>query len=342
MKLNKIATSLIVIFIVIFALIWAKNFLIPLVLAFLIWFLIKETRDQIRRIPYIGKLLPKWLLTFFSMVVLFSLIFILTNIVVTNINDLLSNIDSYQLNLAKINMNIISEYHIDMLDIWEQNKGSFELSTILKQIINGLSDFVSNAFMIVLYVLFLFIEESAFRPKLKALFPESGNYQQALENISKINESIGSYISLKTIVSLITGLTSYIALLFIGIDSPFFWALIIFVLNFIPTIGSLIATAFPAMIAFLQYGEFTYLFIVLGIVGAIQLVVGNFIEPKIMGNSLNISPLVVIISLSFWGLIWGIIGMILSVPIMVILILFLANFKETKPLAILLSDKGNV
>ena len=82
--------------------------------------------------------------------------------------------------------------------------------------------------------------------------------------------------------------------------------------------------------------------VVISIVGVIQLIVGNFLEPKIMGNSLNLSPLIVIISLSVWGSIWGIVGMVLSVPITVIMIILFAQFKSTKPIAILLSEKGIV
>ena len=136
--------------------------------------------------------------------------------------------------------------------------------------------------------------------------------------------------------------TLWAILLFIGVDAPVFWAFLIFVLNFIPTIGSLIATLFPAIFALLQFGEFTPGILVLAIVGTIQLIVGNFIEPRVMGNSLNISPLVVFLTLAIWGVIWGITGMLLSVPITVILIIVMSEFPSTQPLAILLSQKGSI
>ena len=132
------------------------------------------------------------------------------------------------------------------------------------------------------------------------------------------------------------------ALEIIGIDSPVFWAFLIFILNFIPTIGSLVATLFPAIFCLLQFGEFTQGIQVLIFVGSTQLVVGNLLEPRLMGNTLNISPLVVIISLSFWGAIWGITGMLLSVPIAVIMVIVFSQFEQTKSIAIMLSKRGKI
>ena len=179
---------------------------------------------------------------------------------------------------------------------------------------------------------------------MKAIYPKKDQFDTTNEILLKIDKSIGSYISIKTLVSLLTATLSYITLLLIGIDSALFFAFLIFLLNFIPSIGSLIATIFPALMALLQYGSETYtpFILVVVFVGAIQLVIGNFLEPKLMGNSLNISSLVVILSLTIWGVIWGVAGMVLSVPITVIMILIFSNFESTKKIAILLSEKGEI
>jgi predicted PurR-regulated permease PerM len=137
-----------------------------------------------------------------------------------------------------------------------------------------------------------------------------------------------------------TGFCSYIVLLLVGVEAPLFWAFLIFILNFIPTVGSLIATLFPAIFALFQFGEFSQSLIILSVVGSIQVVFGNFVEPKLMGSTLNISPLVVFLTLALWGLIWGITGMLLSVPITVSIIIIMSEFPGTRPIAILLSQKG--
>ena len=160
--------------------------------------------------------------------------------------------------------------------------------------------------------------------------------------MTKIEQSVTSYLGLKTFTSLLTGGLSYIALLFIDIDAPAFWAFLIFLLNFIPTVGSLVATAFPVLFCLLQFGGFREAIIVLIAVGVIQILVGNLLEPRLLGSSMNISPLVAILSLSIWGVLWGVVGMLLSVPITVIMVIIFAQFESTRPVAIMLSEKGRI
>jgi len=342
MNLNKIAFSLIISISVITILVVGKDFIIPMILALLIWFLIKEIRNYAGKLPLIGKKSPKWLLSILSTLILFSVFGFVINVLIGNINNLTNNIDDYEKNVNQINSQLITQFKVDFLSMWSNYIGEFDFTSLLKDLLNSLTDLFGNAFMIGLYVLFLFFEESAFTPKLKALYPNQLKREETSVTLEKINTSISKYITLKTIVSIITGTASYIALSIIGVDTPLFWSFLIFILNYIPTIGSLIATLFPATIALLQFGDLTHFFVVLGVIGFIQVIVGNIIEPKMMGNTLNVSSLVVILSLSFWGLIWGITGMVLSVPITVIIIILFSQFESTKAIAILLSEKGQI
>lgn len=342
MNLSRIAFSLIISISVIAILVIGKDFIIPMILALFIWFLIKEIRNYAGKIPFIGKKSPKWLLSILSTLILFSLFGFVINILIDNINNLTNNISDYEKNVEQINNQLIIQFKVDFLEMWSNYIGEFDFSTLLKELLNSLTELFGNAFMIGLYVLFLFFEESAFTPKLKALYPDKIKLNETSLTLEKINQSISKYITLKTIVSIITGTASYIALSIIGVDTPLFWAFLIFILNYIPTIGSLIATLFPATIALLQFGDMTHFFTVLGVIGIIQVIVGNIIEPKMMGNTLNVSSLVVILSLSFWGIVWGVTGMVLSVPITVIIIIMFSQFKSTKAIAILLSEKGNI
>ena len=193
---------------------------------------------------------------------------------------------------------------------------------------------------------FEFVRDAFDTNWIAPLGPHVNGFEEELEKytnvkgmVDKIGKSITGYLGIKTFTSLLTGFISYFALLFIGVDAPLFWAFLIFILNYIPTVGSLIATFFPTAFALLQYGDLSHAVLVLSIVGAIQVIVGNILEPRFMGSSLNISPLVVILTLIVWNAIWGVVGMLLSVPITVIIIIVLAEFEGSRPIAILLSKK---
>ena len=128
----------------------------------------------------------------------------------------------------------------------------------------------------------------------------------------------------------------------IGLDFAAFWGMLIFFLNFIPTVGSILATVFPSLLAVIVFESPAAIIGVIGGITGIQLLVGNFMEPKLMGNSLNLSPLVILLSLSLWGSLWGIPGMFLCVPITVIAMIICSHFAQTRPVAIFLSGNGRL
>jgi len=203
------------------------------------------------------------------------------------------------------------------------------------------SSLFGDAFLVIIYLVFILLEEPIFPRKIRAIYDSPERLDNALNMLEKIDKSTSNYMAIKSLMSLLTGTLSFFVLLLIGIDAPFFWAFLIFLLNYIPAIGSLIATLFPTIFAMLQFGDITHPVLVVTIVGAIQVLIGNLLEPRIMGNSLNISTLVVFITLAVWGAIWGVIGMLLSVIITAIMILVMSEIPSTRAIAILLSKKGD-
>ena len=322
-------------------LIYAQSIIIPFILAILFWFLIRVIKKLLRKVKYIGNW-PKWILTLISLAFLLGILVFIIQLITQNIQQLSQTLPVYEANINKMTNAINARFNIDIGTILTDMTEDFKFGGMLTGLFSALTGIFGDAFTVLLYLVFLLLEEPIFPKKIRAMYPDQEKFNHINALIGKIDHSIGSYIALKTVVSLVTGFLSYFALLFIGVDAPVFWAFLIFVLNFIPTIGSLIATLFPAIFALLQFGEFTPGILVLAIVGTIQLIVGNFIEPRVMGNSLNISPLVVFLTLAIWGVIWGITGMLLSVPITVILIIVMSEFPSTQPLAILLSQKGSI
>jgi predicted PurR-regulated permease PerM len=322
-------------------LIYAQVVIIPFILALLFWYLIRVIKKLLIKIKFLDRV-PNWVMTIVSSLFLLSFVWLIINMIMNNIQQITENMPLYQNNIIHITNGLNSRFNIDMATIFQNFAKNFEFASILTGVLAALTGLFGNAVTILLYLVFLLLEEHIFPKKLVAMYPHKHDLDKITMIIGKIDKSISNYIALKTIISLCTGILSYFALLFIGVDAPAFWAFIIFVLNFIPTIGSLIATVFPAIFALLQFGQFKEGLLILGIVGSIQLVVGNFVEPKLMGNSLNISPLVVLLTLAIWGVMWGITGMLLSVPVTVIMIIVMAEFPSTRPFAILLSQDGKI
>lgn len=342
MKAGRITNALLISIAFVTILIYGKGLIIPFVIALFFWFLIKEIRDLINRIPYVKNKVPNIVLNLVGFLFIFAVIGGIVQILALNIKQLTTLLPLYQQNITDVANSIQTQFNIDIISKSKEFLGDYEYSKLLSTLLNSLKDLFGKTFLIIIYTLFLLLEEPFFSSKIKAIYSKNENFEEVNSILNQIDKSIGRYISIKTLVSFLTGFFSYIALVFIGIDAPLFWAFLIFLMNYIPTIGSLIATVFPTIFAMLQFGEVMPGIWVLAVVGGIQLIMGNFIDPKLTGNSLNVSPLVVIIGLSFWGALWGILGMILSVPITVMMIIIFAQIPSTRPIAILLSKKGNV
>jgi AI-2 transport protein TqsA len=184
---------------------------------------------------------------------------------------------------------------------------------------------LSNTFLVVVFTLFLITGESMSEEKHSV--------------IEEIKTNAGKYIQAKLLTSGATALLSYIALVSFNVEMAFMFAILTFLLNFIPNIGSIIAVVLPLPIILLQFGiGFSFIFLAIALVG-IQVVIGNILEPKIMGESMGLHPVTILLFLTFWGFIWGVTGMFLSVPITATLKIIFSKFELTKPISELFSGK---
>ena len=152
-----------------------------------------------------------------------------------------------------------------------------------------------------IYVLLLLMEYKSFNQKLEAMCNDADKFGKLKDTIFHISESINTYLKIKTAASILTGVASYAVLMTMQVDYAGFWALLIFLLNFIPTIGSIVAVTFTLLAVSIQFTSMTPLLVLAGLLGTIQFIVGNIIEPKFMGTHLNLSPIIIILSLAFWG-----------------------------------------
>ena len=199
-------------------------------------------------------------------------------------------------------------------------------------VLRGLTGVLTNAFLILLAVVFMLLEASTVPAKLRAIL---GSPDAPLDRFDEFLDKMQNYVAIKTVVSLATGIFVAVGLVLLGVDYPILWGALAFALNYVPTIGSIIAAVPPVLLALIQIGPGTALATaVLFIV--VNLVMGNGIEPRFMGRGLGLSTLVVFLSLVFWGWVLGPVGMLLSAPLTMTVKIALDSMPEARGIAILL------
>ncbi len=218
---------------------------------------------------------------------------------------------------------------------------SFELLPVglfdlLGGALGAIASFASNTFLVLLTVIFILVEAVGFSTKLRAAFGEGAHFGQ----LERMTQQVQNYLVIKTAISATTGLLVGLWVAALGLDFALLWGLVAFLLNFIPSLGSIIAAVPAVLLAVVQLGLPRAGVIALGYVG-INIVFGNFVEPMLMGRRLGLSTLVVFVSLVFWGWVWGPIGMLFSVPLTMVVKIALENTEEFRWVAVMLdADPG--
>lgn len=235
------------------------------------------------------------------------------------------------------NLPVEFQGYINALD-WTS---AIEFSSLTAFVTSGLGSFInffSYLFLIILYMVFILAGGGQVAAKVKVALHNrfAAKISDVIENIDR---QVRQYLLMKTMISLGTGTLTTVLLLIFGVDFAVFWGFLTFLLNYIPNVGSVLATVFPIGVSLLQYGSLgRSVGVAIALIGA-QMVMGNIVEPKVMEKSLNLSPLLVLISLIFWGWLWGVWGMVLAVPIVSTIKIIFENVDVLKPIAVLMSGE---
>jgi len=206
---------------------------------------------------------------------------------------------------------------------------------LVASILNSLKDVLTNAFLIIFTMIFMLLEVSSVGTKVEAAF---GRSAESMQGPRVFLQNLGRYLGIKTIVSTATGTCAGVLTWSLGLDFPLLWAMLAFLLNYVPTIGSIIAAVPAILLALVQLGPGAAGATAMGF-AAINVVFGNVIEPRLMGYGVGISPLVVFVGLVFWGWVFGPVGMLLSVPLTMTLKLGLESDARTRWVAILIGSE---
>ncbi|NOT73904.1 MAG: AI-2E family transporter [Cyclobacteriaceae bacterium] len=329
--------------IIIFLLIFFKELLKPLALGILLWYFIKAFNGLIEKIKFRGKPLNIWLRRGIALLIIIGVIEGSIRVLVANINQIITNYPAYRATLDTMIASLGNSVGMENLTNNIETKiGELDIEGFLKEMVTSTSSLVGNLFLVIVYTIFLLLEENSFVKKMSMVFNAPGQADKISRLMNQIYHSTNKYMTVKAFVSLAIAVLGYIVLIIVGVDFAFLWALLIFGLNFIPYVGSLISTLLPAVFSVLQFGSLWPFAYVFGSIMMIHVIIGNYVEPKVMGKSLNLSPLVVLVALSFWGAVWGLLGMLLSVPFTSIMLITFAQFPSTRGIAIMLTEHGDI
>lgn len=316
--------------------IW-QNIIVPFILSLLIASVIVSLSNFIKRFKYVGIVsMP------LALAIIWGFFYIIGNLINNNINDVVTKLPKYQAKLVDMFSEYAERFHLnEAIDI-EKVLSEVNFSQVLGNAFTSIMDVFSSIWMILFFAVFIIIEQQHFSWKLQKMFTTRIKYNKTVDIIRQIRWDIKSYFVIKAIISFATATLSYVVMRIIGLDFAEFWALLIFILNFIPNIGSIIAVFFPIMLSLVQFDWFVQFIFTTAFLVWIQFLMWNLIEPRYLWNKLNLSPLVILLSLSFWWILWWVIWMLLSVPIIVVINVILSKFKSTRPIAILMSEKGEI
>ena len=336
---------------IVFILWIAQGVIVPVVVAAFVSFLIFSVKRGIDRVPGIGPLLPSSVSFTLAFGVIVLVLFGLALLVRANVEEVIAQAPLYRERFAEIagglatwaeGLPLPGDGMEDAVSRVRANLTGFAESA-LGGVAGATRGILGGLVTISLYVAFMLVERGRLMRKIVLVAGPERAAAIVSEVIDDIGHLVRQYVSIKTLTSLIVASISLVIMLILGVDFAAFWALVIFAFNFIPIIGSIIAVILPTALALVQpSGGPGLALLTLGLLTVAEQAVGSIIEPRLLGRSLNLSPLVILLSLAAWGTLWGFAGLLLCVPMTVAVMIVLSQFEATRPIAILLSDNGEI
>lgn len=326
--------------VVLFLLVQAKFILIALAIAIILFSLTSDAINSISRLRF-GKVgITNWVASIAAVLLIASALLTIAGIVVLQVNNVLSTTLLYADQAQTAAAQLFSFLGSDVEAAILASIRSIQISGYLRSAAGQAGSFASATVLVILFVGFLFAERIWFNTKLENLLQDKDQAVRISAIIGSIIRRVNRYLMVKTGVSAVTGVAVFAIMTIFNLEFAAAMGLFAFVLNYIPSVGSIIATLIITMVAYIQVPEPSMALLIFVLVGITQFLFGNVIDPMLMGKTLRLSSFGIIISLAFWGAVWGIPGMFLAVPFMVALMIVCSHIPSARPVAILLSREG--
>lgn len=337
---SSFALGFIVLCLVVYILYVAKAILMPFFVAVFVWYLINALARFFGKLQQGGKTLPRFLCFLLAILSLLGGVWLVFEVVGRNITAVMQAAPAYQQNFEKIVPKIVDMFHLEHKPTVRDLLTYIDLATVMTASAKLFTGLAGKTMVVTFYVGFLLYEQKFFRHKIRLMIEDDETEAHVLQIFKNIDIKIQKYIGVKSFVSAIDSMITFAILTFFDVDFAGFWGLLAFFLHFIPYAGSFLAISLPSIIALIQFGDISSCLFVLGSLGTSHAFLGHVLDPYLMGQNLNLSPIFIISSLAMWGMIWGVPGMFLSIPILAMLTIVLSQFPRTRPIAILMSKTG--
>lgn len=339
-RVQAVALIIIAFAVVLFLLVQARFLLISLATAIILFSLTADAIGFIAR-QRIGPIhVPNWLASIAALVLIAALLLTLSSVILAQINTVVVTTLSYAEEAPQAIAGLFSWLSEDGQQAVLASIQSVELSAYIRTLAGQAGNLMQGTVLVILFVGFLFAERVWFSTKLVNFLGDEARADRVGRIIGSIIHRVNRYLLVKTLVSVVTGAMVYVVAMLFALDLAMALAILTFLLNYIPNIGSIVATVLVALVAHVQLADVGTTAAIFIVVGIIQFVNGNIIDPMMMGRALRLSSFGILISLAFWSAVWGIPGMFLSVPIMVGLMIVCSEVPALRPVAILLSREG--
>ena len=323
-----------------------QDIFIPIIFSVLVGFVIIGMTRMLAKVPVLGPRLSiqvRYIVAALIMAVgLVSVVWLQF----ANVGRAVALAPQYQDSLLNSIQNLAVTLGLESEPSWKSLRQQFLAQVSIQRLVGGtlgsVLSIVATLIVVFLYVAFLLVEQRSFAAKIKNISDDPGQVAFIRQMITNVNGKIGTYLALKTLLSVVLGILSWAIMAFFGMEFAVFWGVLIALLNYVPYIGSFLSVFLPAVFAILQFGNLNSVLAVMVPLSIVQFANGNFLDPYLMGNSLNLSPFVILVSLTVWSALWGIPGAFLAVPMTAVMVMIFAEFPGTRPFAVLLSRKGDV
>ena len=323
-----------------------KSVFVPIVFGVLVVYVIVGLTRLVQRAPYLGRMLPVQVCYTISVLIIGLGFSFVAYLFIAHKDSAIALAPQYQNTLLAAIQKVAVFLRIESEPTWATLRqdlfAQINLQKLIASVIASLSSILVSVVVVLLYTAFLLIEQRSFDRKLANLSSDPSKLARIRQVTNDINARIGSYLALKTVLSILLGALSWVTMKLVGVEFAGVWAVLITMLNYVPYIGSFLGVLFPVALSIVQFADPGTVFVVFISLTIIQFLIGSVLEPYVMGNSLNLSPFAILVSLAIWSTLWGVPGAFLAVPITAIMTIIFLEFGGTRPIAVLLSRSGQL